>query len=175
MAHPFRRSADTASAVQSVIEILIDSQEGLVTVGERLRDLNLKRYFFAESLKRAQFIGELETLAREQGLMKIREKGTAVAKVHRTWARIKSRFGGSDHALLVTAEHGERAIARAYGNVVRAHLLLSIRRLLALQFKHIHAVHAYVKIARDRAARDRAARGWQQARAVTQAGDAAAD
>ena len=156
--------------MQAVMEILIDSQEGLVTVGERLRDLNLKRYFFAESLKRAQFIGALETLARQQGLTSIPERGSAVAKVHRTWARIKSRFAGSDYALLVTAEHGERAIARVYDRFGREHLQLPIRRLLALQSKHIHSVHSYVRIARDRAIAE-----GKRARPVANAGDAAAD
>jgi len=157
-------------AVQAVIEILIDSQEGLVTVGERLRDPNLKRYFFAESVRRAEFIGELEALARDKGLPAIPESGSAVAKVHRTWARIKSAFAAGDHPLLVTAEHGERAIARVYDKIVKAHLQISARRLLALQSKHIHNVHRYVKIARDRANAER-----RRARPVVHAGDAAAD
>jgi len=169
MAHPFSRSANTALAVQAVIEALVDSQEGLVTVGELLRDANLKRYFFTESLKRAQFIGELETLARQKGLTKIRERGTAAAKVHRTWARIQSKFTGSDHALLATAEHGERAIARIYDHVVHAHLQLSARRLLAQQAKHIHNVQRFITIARDRAVERRGAHP------VERAGDAAAD
>jgi uncharacterized protein (TIGR02284 family) len=152
------------------MEILIDSQEGLVAVGERLRDLNLKRYFFAESLKRARFIHELERLARLQGVPKIPGKGSAAAKVHRAWAGIKAKFAESDHTLLVTAEYGERAIDRVYDRIVRTHLPLSFRRLFALQAKHIHGVHSYVKTARDRAAHER-----RPARAVVRAGDASAD
>jgi uncharacterized protein (TIGR02284 family) len=149
--YPSRRSRRIASAMQTVREILIDSQEGLVTVGERLQDPNLKRYFFALSLKRAQFIGELETILKQQGVTRIRDRGSAAAAVHRTWARIKSRFIHSDFTLLVTAEHGERAIAQVYDEVARTLLPLSMRRLLATQAKHIHMVHSFVKTARDRA------------------------
>ena len=100
------------TAVQCVIEILIDSQEGLAAVGERLQDQALTRYFFAESLLRAQFIDQLETVLRQRGVRRFRENGSAAAALQRTWARIKSRFMGGDHTLLVTAEQGEDAATR---------------------------------------------------------------
>jgi hypothetical protein len=56
----WREALRSENAVQCVIEILIDSQEGLVAVGEKLQDHTLRCYFHAESLKRAQFIGQLE-------------------------------------------------------------------------------------------------------------------
>jgi len=63
-----REGLRSETAVQCVIEILIDSQDGLATVGERLQDLTLKRYFFAESLLRARFIDQLEMALRLRGL-----------------------------------------------------------------------------------------------------------
>ena len=38
MPQPRAEALQSETAVQSVIEILVDSQEGLVTVGERLQD-----------------------------------------------------------------------------------------------------------------------------------------
>jgi len=155
MREPLR--SDTA--VQCVIEILIDSQDGLATVGERLQNQSLKRYFFAESLLRAQFIGQLETALRQRGARAFREKGSAAATLHRTWARIKSRFMGSDHTLLVTAEQGKDAVTEVYIKALETYLPTSIREILTAQEAHIELIHEFVKTERDRfAAGDKTAR-----------------
>lgn len=147
---PTKNLSSAELSVRSIIEILIDSQEGLVTIGEKLEDTNLKRYFFAESLKRAQFIRELELLLEQHGQAKIREKGSAAGTVHRTWARIKSRFIHGDHTLLVTGEQGERATSKLYNKLMRSDLPFSMRKLLVRQSKHIHSAYSHVKGARDR-------------------------
>jgi uncharacterized protein (TIGR02284 family) len=135
-----------------VIEILIDSQEGLATVGERLQDQALKRYFFTESLLRAQYIDQLETALRQRGVSRFREKGSSAATLHRTWARIKSRFMSGDHTLLVTAEQGEDAVTEVYIRALETYLPASIREILTAQETHIELVHAFVKTERDRPA-----------------------
>jgi len=146
MREPLR--SDTA--VQCVIEILIDSQDGLATVGERLQNKTLKRYFFAESLLRAQFIDELETALRQRGVSTFREKGSAAATLHRTWARIKSRFIGGDHTLLVTAEQGEGAVTDVYSKAMGTYLPTSIREILTAQEAHLELVLEFLKTERDR-------------------------
>ncbi len=138
------------NAVQCVIEILIDSQEGLVTVGERLHDHSLKCYFLAESLLRAQFIGQLETALRQRGVSRFRERGSTAATLHRTWARLKSRFMGGDHTLLVTAEQGEDAVTEIYSKAMGTYLPMTIRQILAAQAAHIQLTHDFVKAERDR-------------------------
>jgi uncharacterized protein (TIGR02284 family) len=135
-----------------VIEILIDSQEGLVTVGERLQDHTLKRYFLAESLKRAEYIDQLGTALRQRGVSRFRERGSAAAVFHRTWARLKSRFVSGDHTLLVTAEQGEEAVTEIYSKAMETYLPTAIRQILTAQAAHIQSVHAHVKAARDRVA-----------------------
>ena len=154
-----REGPRSETAVQCVLEILIDSQDGLATVGERLQDQSLKLYFFAESLMRAQFIGELETAFRSRGVRAFREKGSAAASLHRTWARIKSRFMGGDHTLLVTAEQGEHAVHEVYSKALETYLPTSIHEILTAQKAHIELVHGFVKTERDRlAAGDKTAR-----------------
>lgn len=159
MPQPRAEALQSETAVQSVIEILVDSQEGLATVGERLQDQTLKRYFFAESLLRAEFISQLETVLRQRGVSRFRERGSTAAVLHRTWARIKSRFVGGDHTLLVTAEQGEDAVIEVYSKALRTYLPTSIRELLTAQEAHIELIHNFVKTERDRpAAVDRKAR-----------------
>jgi uncharacterized protein (TIGR02284 family) len=152
VSHPKRETLLSDTAVKYVIEILIDSQDGLATVGERLRSPALPRYFFAESLMRAQFIDQLSSVLRQRGVRTFREKGSAAAILHRTWARVKSRFIGGDHTLLVTAEQGEHAVNEVYKQALETYLPTSIREILTVQKAHVELVHAFVKTERDRLA-----------------------
>jgi uncharacterized protein (TIGR02284 family) len=152
VSQPTREALLSDTALQCVVEILIDSQDGLVTVGERLQDQTLTRYFFAESLLRAQFIDQLEMALRLRGVSRFREQGGAVAALHRTWARFKSRFMGGDRSLMVTAEQGEYAVNEVYSEAMKTYLPTSIREILSAQKAHVELVHAFVKTERDRLA-----------------------
>lgn len=152
MSKPTREALLSDAAVQCVIEILIDSQDGLVTVGERLQNQTLTRYFFAESLLRTKFVDQLETALRLRGVSRFREKGSAAAALHRTWARFKSRFIDGDRSLLFTAEQGECAVNEVYNNALATYLPTSVREILTAQKAHIEFVHAFVKMERDRLA-----------------------
>ncbi len=150
MSQPMRESLRSDAAVQRVIEILIDSQDGLATAGERLQNQPLKRYFFAESLLRAQFVDELEMALHQRGVSTFWEKGRAAVTLHRTWARIKSRFINGDHTLLATAEQGEDAVSDVYSEALETYLPASIREILTAQEAHIESVHEFLKTERDR-------------------------
>ncbi len=54
MSHPSEDLKETESALRNVIDVLIDCQERFLgKIGDKLEDETLKRYFLAESLKRA--------------------------------------------------------------------------------------------------------------------------
>lgn len=149
MPQTMRKPLRADTAVQCVIEILIDSQDGFATAGERLQNQSLRRYFFTESLLRAQFIDELQMALQLRGVSRFEEKGSAAATLHRTWARIKSRFLGGDHSLLATAEQGEDAVTEAYSKALGTYLPSSIREILTAQEAHIGMVHEFLKTERD--------------------------
>ena len=48
---------EVMETLHDVIERLVDGHEGFQKIGEHLKDEALKKYFFAESLKRSQFRG----------------------------------------------------------------------------------------------------------------------
>ncbi len=146
-----RELKQAESAIHNVIESLIDSQEALVEIGEKLQDRTLKHYLLAESLKRAQFRGELESILNQEGVSDLRESGTAAGAVHRAWANLKSRLGGGDHTLLATAEEGEEAATEVYGNAINTSMPLPLRQLLTSQAAHIQESRDFLKAARDRA------------------------
>jgi uncharacterized protein (TIGR02284 family) len=140
---------EVESTLRSVIESLIDGQEGFQKIGEELKDETLKRYFLAESLKRASFRGELESVLHQEGIHDIHESGTTSGTVHRAWAELKAKLGGGDHTLLVTAEQGEDQAKAAYQDALNKDLPFPIRQLLTTQSAHIQTSHDYVKAARD--------------------------
>ncbi len=132
-----------------VIDVLEDGQKGFADIGEHLKDDQLKRYFLAESLKRANFRGELESELHRAGMADVKESGTAGGALHRTWAEIKAHLGGGDHTLLETAEQGEDAAKKAYKEALEQELPLPIRQLLTEQQSHVMSSHDYVRNHRD--------------------------
>ena len=149
MSNPSATVHEIESALRSVIETLIDGQAGFQKIGDELKDETLKRYFLAESLRRANFRGELETMLHQEGIHDVHESGTASGAVHRAWATFKANLGGGDHTLLVTAEQGEDQAKAAYKDALEKDLPFPIRQLLASQSAHIQTSHDYVKAARD--------------------------
>jgi uncharacterized protein (TIGR02284 family) len=141
---------EVEETLRSVIQSLIDGQEGFKEIGEKLEDPTLKRYFAAESLKRASFRGGLETVLHDHGVHDLKEHGTAGGAIKRTWADVKAKLGGGDHTLLETAEAGEDAAKKAYKDALEKELPLPIKQLLDTQYVHIQESHDYVKAERDR-------------------------
>lgn len=135
--------------LHSLISTLQDSQKGFADIGEHLKDDTLKRYFLAESLKRANFRAELENELHRQGEQDVHDSGTAAGAVHRVWGDLKAKLGGGDHTLLETAEQGEDQAKKAYKDALEQDLPLPIHQLISEQQAHILTSHDYVKRARD--------------------------
>jgi len=141
------------SAIYAVIQSLIDSQEALVEVGEKLSDQQLRHFFLAESLKRAEFRGELETVLNQEGVGHVRESDIVSGSVQRALSGLRSRLReAGDHTLLATAEQGEDAAKVAYDNAISAIPLMPIRNLLTSQASHIQESHDVLKAALKRIA-----------------------
>ena len=136
-------------ALNSVIRILLDGQKGFADIGEHLKDPTLKKYFLAESLKRAQFRGDLEEILHQNGVHDIEEAGTTLGALHRTWGDLKAKLGGGDHTLLETAEQGEDEAKKAYEDALKHNLPLPVHQVLATQQEHILRAHDYVRSHRD--------------------------
>jgi uncharacterized protein (TIGR02284 family) len=150
MPTPSNTLKEVEETLRLVIQSLIDDQEGFQKIGDALKDEGLKRYFLTESLNRAHFRGNLETVLHQEGVHDIKESGTVTAKLMRAWGTLKTALGGGDHALLETAEQAEDEAIKAYEDALTRELPLPVRQLLVSQEAHIQASHDYVKIARER-------------------------
>jgi len=140
---------ESEETLRSIIQVLIDGQEGFQTIGSELKDPTLKQYFLAESLQRAEFRGQLEEMLHQEGVRDVKESGTMSGTLHRVWGDLKVKLGGGDHALLVTAEQGEDAAKRVYREALEKDLPLPVREILSSQFAHIQTCHDYVRGERD--------------------------
>ncbi len=140
---------ETKLTLRGLIDVLIDSQKGFADIGEHIHDETLKRYFLAESLKRANYRAELENELHRLGQADVHESGTTVGAVHRVWGDLKAKLGGGDHTLLETAEQGEDAAKKAYADALEQDLPLPIKQMLSEQQAHVLTSHDYVKRARD--------------------------
>jgi uncharacterized protein (TIGR02284 family) len=136
-------------ALKSLINILQDSQKGFADIGDHLKDETLKRYFLAESLKRASFRGNLEEVLHQSGVHDIKESGTTAGTLHRVCGDLKAKMGGGDHTLLETAEQGEDEAKKAYKDALDQDLPLPVRQLLAEQQAHVLTSHDFVRNHRD--------------------------
>ena len=144
------RNQETERVLLDVIKVLNDSQKGFADIGEHLKDETLKRYFLAESLRRANFRAELENELHRAGIADVKEGGTVTGTVHRVWGDLKAHLGaGSDHQLLATAEQGEDVAKDAYKKALEHDLPLPIRDLLTTQQAHVTSAHDYVRNHRD--------------------------
>ena len=143
------RQHEMQLALNSLISALLDSQKGFAEIGEHLTDETLKRYFLAESLKRASFRGALEEVLHQNGVHDIKESGTTIGTLQRTWGDIKARLGGGDHTLLETAEQGEDEAKKAYADVLEQDLPLPVRQMVAEQQAHVLTAHDFVRDPRD--------------------------
>jgi uncharacterized protein (TIGR02284 family) len=145
MATDIAKNYELETVLKSVINSLEDGQKGMAEIGEHLKNETLKRYFLAESLKRANFRGELENELHRHGVADVHEMGTVSGALLRTWADLKAKLGGGDHTLLETAEQGEDEAKKAYKDALDQELPLPIRQLLTEQQSHIIASHDYVR------------------------------
>lgn len=143
------RNKEMERVLLDVIQVLHDGQKGFADIGEHLKDEPLKRYFLAESLKRANFRAELENELHRAGMADVKESGTLSGTLHRSWGDLKAAFGGGEHSLLATAEQGEDEAKKAYKDALDEELPLPIRQLLSEQQAHILASHDFVRSHRD--------------------------
>lgn len=143
------RQNEMELVLKSLINILQDSQKGFADLGDHLKDETLKRYFLAESLKRARFRADLENELHRAGVHDVKETGTTAGAVHRVWADLKAKLGSSDHSLLDTAEQGEDVAKKAYEDALNRDLPLPLRQLLAEQQAHVLTSHDFVRNHRD--------------------------
>ena len=139
--------------VRTVIEVLHDGERGFESLSEQVKSPSTKTFFQEEAATRGRFATELESSLSAETGKPVDEGGTASGTMHRAWAELKGKLGGSDHTLLETAEQGEDVAKKAYEEALKVTgIPASISSLLKKQQPHIQESHDKVKALRDSAA-----------------------
>ena len=139
------KNQEFEAALKNVIKTLEDSQKGMAEIGDRLEDPELKRFFLAESLKRANFRGELENELHRHGIADVEESGTMAGALYRAWAGLKARLGGTDQSLVTTAEEADRETLEAYKEALDENLPIPVRQLLVEQQTQILSARDFMR------------------------------
>jgi hypothetical protein len=138
MANPTITLRNVEETLHSVILSLMHAQKGFQKLGENMKSKMVRRYFMAESLKRAEFRGALETMLHQEGMHDIVEDLKGSGAAYPAWTGLQTILQGRDHAILVTAEQAERETLQSYIEALaNDDLPLPARKLLSAQSKHI--------------------------------------
>jgi uncharacterized protein (TIGR02284 family) len=147
MSNPSNNLRETTAALELVIDSLVDSQAGFQKLGDHLHSEPLKTFFLEESLMRASFRGDLETVLHQEGVHDIKESGSITETLRRTWGELKAKLGGSDQSLLETAHAAEDETRKVYADALDRELPFPIRQILVSQAAHVQLSHEFIQSA----------------------------
>lgn len=144
---------NSTSVINDLIEINNDRVAGFEKAIADIKDENIDlkklfQQFTEQSRKNGQELAALVGSAEKV------ETGKSVAgSLHRTWIDVKSLFGGSDRAsILSEAERGEDAIKKAYKDVLSSGDLASNAvSVVSSQAEKVNAAHDSIRALRDAA------------------------
>lgn len=145
--------ATTTSVINDLIEINNDRVAGFEKAIADINDENIDlKAVFQEYAEQSRKNGQ--ELAAIVGSVEEVETGNSVSgTLHRAWIDVKSLFGGSDRAgILSEAERGEDAIKKAYQEALSSNELPSNAiETVRSQAQGINAAHDKIKLLRDAA------------------------
>ncbi len=142
-------SKDTIAALQELIRINIDSQDGFRYASEQIEDLSLQQTFLRLADERQANAQELAAYVEWNG-SDARTEGSYAAAVHRSWLSIRQLLSSDDvYAVLAEAESGEDQIKHAYEDALRGTAGSAMNDVLMTQFSKVKAGHDYIRELRD--------------------------
>jgi uncharacterized protein (TIGR02284 family) len=137
--------------IGDLIEINNDRVAGFEKVIEDINDENvdLKGIFAEYAQQSRKNVQELSSIAGSAAHLE--DDKSVSGTLHRVWIDVKSVFGGSDRAsILSEAERGEDAIKKAYQDALNeSELPLEAQELVRTQAQQINAAHDRIKALRD--------------------------
>src|SRR5450830_742159 len=142
------KPAQVISTLNNLIELNRDSQKGFLDAAEKMNAPQIKTYFLEQSLARAHFAGELQTLVHSLG-EEPDDAGTVAGALYRGWLDLKSALGGGDHAILAVIETVEDHATTKYRKTLAESLPSDVRDIVERQFQSILQAHDKVKALRD--------------------------
>jgi uncharacterized protein (TIGR02284 family) len=143
-----RMSTEMADEEMDVIKKLIetcrDAQAGYLEAAEHVRSSALRAFFSRQSIERAKFAAELESVARRRGETEPDQSPSIANKIHRAWIDLKTKFGGGDASVIESVEFEERSAKDHYLEALSVGLPLDLQTVLERQAESV--VGAYEQV-----------------------------
>ena len=139
----------TIDIIEKLIQTCRDGQEGYRNAAEHTEKAELKEMFNRQSLERAKFAGELESVAQRLGESDPDRSPSLANKLHRAWFDIKQKFGGGDTSVLESVESGEDSAKKHYQEALNGNLPADVRETIERQSRSVFAAHDRIRTLRD--------------------------
>lgn len=144
-------NADLVDALNHLIHICRDGQEGYLQAAEHVKSSWLQGLFQSLSTQREQFATELTNIVASLGVEPA--SGTTVGgALHRTWVDLRTALtgeAGDDEIIVNECESGEDAARDAYEAELKKGLPEHIHRVIQSQYQDILRSHDQVREVRD--------------------------
>lgn len=138
----------TIGALQELIQINVDSREGLAEAADKVSDVSLAAALQQLAMERNDQIAELRTLVAANA-EEPRSSGSAAAAVHRAWMDLRSALGGGPLAILSEAERGEDHLWEKYESALAAAADGPVADVLERHFAAVQKAHDRIVDLRD--------------------------
>lgn len=143
-------SSEYISAVNGVIGICKDAEQGFQGAATAVKDPELKALFTELSRERAGFARELQALVESSGHAAAHPAGIA-GTAHEAWIRLKGALTGhSAHQILEETERGEDLSLKRYREALSHALPDSLKTVIDRQYQAVQSAHNRIKLLRDR-------------------------
>ncbi len=145
-------SAEYASAINDLISVCKDAEQGFHGAAQSVNDPALREIFERLSQQRAGFASELQGAVKQAGIVPAHPAG-ASGMLHGGWMKLKGILTGhSPHQILEETERGEDLSMRTYRDALATSMPAELRSLVERQFEQVRQAHARIKALRDTAA-----------------------
>src|SRR5579884_3923623 len=141
-----------AAAIDKLISINRDAEQGFRAAADAVVDPVLKRMFVDLSGQRAGFASEIQDGVRQLGFEPTNPLGTA-GTLHGFWISLKGAvLANKEHAVLEETERGEDQSINTYREALVLILQPELRAVVEKQFAAIQDSHARIRLLRDQTA-----------------------
>ncbi len=143
---------DFSAAVENLISINRDAEQGFRAAADSVGDPELKRMFVELSGQRAGFASEIQEGVRKIGFEPPNPLGSS-GTLHGAWISLKGKLlANKEHAVLEETERGEDQSIRAYRDAMAMILDSELRTIVERQFAAIQESHVRIRSLRDQTA-----------------------
>ena len=147
------KSNDYISAVNGVIAVCKDAEEGFRGAANAVKDANMKSVFDEYSRQRAEFANELRAAVKNAGGEPVESSGI-LGTLHHGWIALKGALTGhSEHQILEETERGEDFSLSRYRDALAHELPTERRPVLERQYQQVQSAHNRIKALRDSSAK----------------------